>query len=403
MASVKLYRDKNGVVKSIQIRVFRGKDETGKHLSPYQKSVSVPAGTSERQLEKLVQRETVLFEEACKSGQMDCSKILFRDFAKQAMETKAVSGVAKSTLSHYQNMLDNRILPRFGYMKVRDISGIMLDRFYREMITTGQNKKTGKPLSPKTVLEYHRLLSTIFALARKQHIILHNPAEDATPPTSARTIPNYFQPEQLAKIRDAFDKEPIRWKLMGNLLMLYGDRRSEFAGIRCSDIDFNRHILTLRGSVLYNPQQGVYAKDTLKNGKSRELLMTDEIEKLMREYLIWRAEEKEKWGGSWVESGYLFTDTYGKMMNPDTITQYLDRMSKRLQKDDPTFPHLNPHAFRHTVVSNLLANGVDVVSVASLVGDDPATITAHYAHIITDRTRRAVITMENIVRGQECG
>ena len=288
-------------------------------------------------------------------------------------------------------------------MKVRDINGTMLDRFYRDMVTTGQNKVTGKPLSPKTVLEYHRLLSTIFALAKKQHIISHNPAEDATPPKSARTLPNYYQPEQLARIRDAFDKEPIRWKLMGNLLMFYGDRRSEFAGIRCSDIDFNRHILTLRGSVLYNSRQGVYAKDTLKNGKSRELLMTDAVERLMREYLAWRAEEKEKWGNVWTESGYLFTDTHGGMMNPDTITQYLHRMTKRLQKDDPTFPHLNPHAFRHTVVSNLLANGVDVVSVANLVGDDPATITTHYAHIISDRTRRAVQTMETIVMGQACG
>lgn len=44
----------------------------------------------------------------------------------------------------------------------------------------------------------------------------------------------------------------------------------------------------------------------------------------------------------WQESGYLFTNEYGGPMNPDNITQYLNRMGDRLQKENPNFPHLNP-------------------------------------------------------------
>ena len=40
---------------------------------------------------------------------------------------------------------------------------------------------------------------------------------------------------------------------------------------------------------------------------------------------------------------------------------------------------------------------MDVVSVAAYVGDDPATITAYYAHIINEGTRRAAATMSDLV------
>ena len=52
-------------------------------------------------------------------------------------------------------------------------------------------------------------------------------------------------------------------------------------------------------------------------------------------------------------------------MNPDNITPYLNRMGDRLQRENPNFPHLNPHAFRHAVASILVANGTDIVTTAA--------------------------------------
>ena len=173
--------------------------------------------------------------------------MLFRDFAKQVLETKRVAGKEESTLARYQDMLDERILPYFGHRKVRDINGALLNRFYQELSKPGQNKKNGGTLSAKTILEYHRLLSTIFAEAKKLRIISANPAEDATPPKTPRKTPNYFQPEDLALIQQAFDEAPIKWRTLGYLFMNYGDRRSEFAGIKRQNIDFKRHQILLSG------------------------------------------------------------------------------------------------------------------------------------------------------------
>lgn len=47
-------------------------------------------------------------------------------------------------------------------------------------------------------------------------------------------------------------------------------------------------------------------------------------------------------------------------------------------------PHVNPHAFRHTVASVLIANHTDVVTVARHLGHSSATTTAYYAHLIEE-------------------
>lgn len=277
MASTKRYYNKKGELVSIQIRVYRGEDENGKTLKPYQKSVKVPKGSTERQVQKLIQEQSVLFERECREGLASDDSVLFRDFAREVMELKRVEGIELSTLDRYQDILDNRLIPYFGHMKMRDVSGSLLNRFYREMLQPGQNKKTGGSLSRKTVLEFHRLLSTIFAQAKKLHIISRNPAEDATPPKAPKATPTYYQPAELAKIKVAFDVESPKWRTLGYLCMVYGDRRSEFAGIKRSCIDFNTHTILLLGTVLYHPRRGAYEKPYPKNEKGRLLPMSPEV------------------------------------------------------------------------------------------------------------------------------
>lgn len=400
MASTKRYINKRGEVVSIQIRVFRGEDEYGKTLKPYQKSVKVPKGATERQIQKLEQTEAVLFEKECAEGLASDSSILFRDFAQAAMEVKRVGGKEESTLVHYQDMLESRIFPYFGHMQVRKIKAVHLNQFYATLSEPGQNRKTGGGLSAKTILEYHRLLSTIFAEAKKQQIIAKNPAEDSTPPKVSRKTPNYFQPEELAVIRQAFDEEPIKWKTLGYMFMFYGDRRSEFVAIRQQNIDLKHHQILLSGGILYHTRTGTYEKDGLKNGKARYLPLTPAIEVMLKEYLAWLDEEKEKWGDQWIETDYIFCGEHGGLMNPDTITQHFSRLSKKKQRQNPDFPHINPHAFRHTVASLLLNQGVDIISVADFVGDDPQTITKFYAHLVNEGKSRAANAMENFLLGE---
>uniref|UniRef100_UPI003FF09DFB tyrosine-type recombinase/integrase n=1 Tax=Gemmiger formicilis TaxID=745368 RepID=UPI003FF09DFB len=184
-----------------------------------------------------------------------------------------------------------------------------------------------------------------------------------------------------------------------HVLMLYGIRRGECAGIKLSAVDLRGKTITICSCVMYDPKNGVYEKPYLKKRKPRQLPITPQMDEILRRYLKWRGEQPEWYGDLWQESGYLFTNEYGGPMNPDNITQYLNRMGDRLQKENPNFPHLNPHAFRHAVTSILVANGTDIVTTAAFIGDKPATVSERYAHIIDSAKIRAGDTLSSVIFG----
>lgn len=101
--------------------------------------------------------------------------------------------------------------------------------------------------------------------------------------------------------------------------MVYGDHRSEFAGIKRSCVDFNTHTILLLGTVLYHPRRGAYEKPYPKNEKGRLLPMSSEVEALLKEYLAWLDVEKEKWGDQWIDTDYIFCGERGGIINPDNL------------------------------------------------------------------------------------
>ena len=67
-------------------------------------------------------------------------------------------------------------------------------------------------------------------------------------------------------------------------------------------------------------------------------------------------------------------------MNPDTISAWVSAFSVRRG-----LPHINPHAFRHTVASVLINNGQDIVTVSRRLGHSRTSTTLDiYSHLIAE-------------------
>ena len=64
---------------------------------------------------------------------------------------------------------------------------------------------------------------------------------------------------------------------------------------------------------------------------------------------------------------------------------------KKIVSAREDLPHsLHAHSLRHSFVSLLIANGLDVVSVAALAGDTIEIISKHYAHSFAERRAAAM-------------
>jgi len=230
MANIRKRTGKNGDI-SYQIRVFKGKDpNTGKNLKDYVKTWSPPENMSESKADKEAQKVAALFEQECRDGIVADNKQSLTKYAEYVIGLKERSGVKRRTVELYTSMM-NRINPHLGHMKIGEIRPQHLNRFYEILSGEGQHLRSGGKLSSKSILEYHRLLSTIFTTAEKEMLIPFNPASRATPPKQEKKAVNYFQLEDIIKIRECLQLEPLKWQVMINLLIVTGCRRGEVMGL----------------------------------------------------------------------------------------------------------------------------------------------------------------------------
>lgn len=272
-----------------------------------------------------------------------------------------------------------------------------------------------EPLSAKTVVEHHRLISAILAQAEKEMLIQYNPASKATPPKVEKSHPNYFQPEEVAAIRDALENVPMSRKVMVHLLLITGIRRGELAGLRWSCIDWERSQIHICHSILYKKDVGMYTSSPKTDESDRFIKLPAETIQLLREYRKEWLAARSTYGTMWnayidlpnedsirnaahnsentathsAINDYLFyqenSDKVGYPIHPDSITGWCADFSEKYG-----LPHINPHAFRHTMASILYFNGMDTISISSRLGHaKPSTTSDLYSHIIKQADERS--------------
>lgn len=377
MANIQERRDKSGKLISYSIRVHRGRSADGKQLKPWTATFEVSPTWTEKSARKKAEAFAATFEKECRDGVTSDSRQKFGPYCDYVLDMKEQRGVKHSTIVRYRELTE-RIYPTIGYIKLKDLRADHLNSFYTELAKSGQNKRTGAGLSAKTILEHHRLISTVLDQAEKAGLIPFNVAAKATLPNVSKREVNYFQPEQVAAIRDALEMEPLKWKMLTHLFLITGARRGELLGLKWDKVDFAGNKVYISNNILYTPDRGIY-EDTPKTDTSkRYVTLPTETMQLLKQYKTWQAAERLRLGEYYQDHGFVFSQDNGGPMHPDSVTDWMNKFSKR-----HGLPHINPHAFRHTMASMLYFNGVDSVSISKRLGHAQVSTTANiYAHVM---------------------
>lgn len=249
-----------------------------------------------------------------------------------------------------------------------------------------------EPLSNKTIKEYHRFIRVVLAQAEREMIVPYNAASKATPPKVVRKEVNYFQPDEIAAIWGALESEPLKWRMITHLLIVTDCRRGEITGLKWEKIDWENRRIKVDTNLLYSKERGLY-EDTTKTGNVRYIPLAVETLHLLHKF---RAEQNRLRlinGDRWQDTGFVFTQDNGLPMHPGSIGSWLNKFSTR-----HGLPHINPHAFRHTAASVLIANGIDVVTVAKMLGHSQVSTTDNiYAHIIEEERTKASECLADVI------
>lgn len=374
-----------------QIRVSCGMDSQGKQVVKTCTWKPAP-GMTAKQTEKELQRQIVAFEKKIQQGYAAENRMTFEKYAAYVMQLKETKGKKHRTLDRYAAMLQ-RINPAIGYMKIEDIRPGHLNDFYAQLAKPGQNLKTGGQLSNKTILEHHRLISTILAQAEKEMLIPYNPASRAEPPQPQKKEVTYFQPDEIIAIRDALESEPIKWRTITHLLLITGCRRGEIMGLKWAKIDFQNNQIRIDNNLQYTPARGLYEESPKTAASIRNIKLPAETMALLAKYKTWQTEQRLASGDRWIDTGFVFAQENGTPMHPDSLTDWLGKFSKR-----HGLPHINPHAFRHTMASILYFNGMDSITISKRLGHAKVSTTADiYAHIIQEADERAAECIGDVI------
>ena len=301
---------------------------------------------------------------------------------------KERNGLKVKTAVRYRDML-RRINAEIGPVKLQDLRPDHLNRFYAKLAEPGQNQRTGGGLSPKTILEHHRVISTILAQAVKEQLILFNTAERATPPKMPKHEMDAFEVEEVRGILEALETEPLKWQVCVQLLIATGARRGEVMGLRWEHVDWVENKLYLCENRVYTPQSGVIST-TLKTGENRYVSVSPSVMALLKR---WRAEQAAAFMKLGITpSGYVLTAENGGPMHPDSPTDWLSKFSKR-----HGLPPIHPHKFRHTQASLLIAQGVDILTVSKRLGHAKVSTTLDiYSHVLAKSDEKASDTLDRL-------
>lgn len=382
------YTKRNGYY---ELRVSDGKDLNGKMIIRY-RSFRPPEGITQNQLNLMLEEQLEQFERDVKKENSINGYSTFKETAEFWMETYGKSRLAPKSFERYEQLLTRIYKSQIGEMKIKDIEPLTLNRFYRELGKPGTNKLTGKTLSPKTIREHHNVISRILEAAWKWGAVKENVARRADPPVVKHKEIDCLNEDEIADVLRCLEEEPIQYRTMITMLIIYGCRRGELCGLEWKDIDFKNHVVHIRRSSQYVNNQ-IITKDPKTEKSKREVSMDGYSANLMLEYKKWQNEQRLEAGDLWTETDRLFTKADGTPIHPDTIGDWWDKFQKR-----HGFTHHTLHSLRHTSASILIANDTDVATVAGRLGHANATTTLKiYTHQFKTKDASAAAMMGGLV------
>lgn len=392
MPSTRKMTTKSGKV-FYEISVSRGRGKSRLTRRWY-----APEGWSKKAIERELAAVSAEFERQCDAGEvisraeqrekasqeaMEAAKILtLRQYGERVFMPAKTVTLSENARENYQSNLDKKIYPALGDLKMPEITPAQISALLLDFQAQGK--------AHATVMKLYTILHSLFKMAYLGDMIERNPMDKVECPKPRKdevkmSEPSAYTAEEVRKLLNVLETEPLKWRALVRLLIDTGIRRGECCALKWQNVDLKTGEIRIAGNLCYTTAKGVYL-DTPKSGRERIVYVGADTIALLRKL---RAEQASK-----AVSAYVFTrESDPEPMHPQSPTRYLRNLSARCG-----LPDLHPHKLRHTFASIAITNGADVASVSEALGHSDKAVTLRmYTHANAESVKRAAeITREAI-------
>jgi integrase len=215
-----------------------------------------------------------------------------------------------------------------------------------------------------------------------------NVASLVSPPRVVSTEIGIVRADHLAGLLKRLRGEPIY--PIASLALASGMRRGELLALRWQDVDFDRALLRVEQS-LETTKAGLRFKAPKTRHGRRTITLPATIVADLR--TRWREQQEQRLAlglGKAPGEALVFSTWEGRPLDPRGVTKAWARAMALLGSAKVTL-----HSLRHTHASQLIAAGVDVLTVSRRLGHGSPTITLGvYGHLFSNSDDRAASIIE---------
>ena len=220
--------------------------------------------------------------------------------------------------------------------------------------------------------------------AERWGMVSRNVASLVSPPPVTQYVPKVLTVAQARRLLDVAKSEPLEafyW------LGMQGMRSGEICALRWRDADLQSQRLEVRGTIFWDKQGWHVQEPKTKQSRRTVELASPTVDALKRRQKS-QLEEQMRAGPKWRHDDFVFTDDVGNPLRQTFVLRYRFRPLLERAGFPPQFQTVRVHDLRHSLVSILLASGVDVATITRIVGhSSPAVTTAIYSHMLPGADR----------------
>jgi len=294
-------------------------------------------------------------------------RLTVAEYLKQWLEGKRA--LRPSTLKSYQDHLRLYLVPHLGHLRLKDLSAAHVDQMITS-IASGSHRA----LTATTIHHIHATLRTALNAAVRRRLLAYNPALQVELPVVDREPVTVWTHEQLAHFLTSAHGD--RLQVLYYLVALTGLRRGEVLGLRWSDVDLDRKLVSVRQQVVQVSGHLYIGPPKTRAGR-RVVPLDQATAHALLAHRTAQEQERVAWGDSRLDSGLVFTREDGSALSPDYVTRYFRTLSRRAG-----LPEIRFHDLRHTSASIALTAGVAMKVVSERLGHSTTGITADlYTHV----------------------
>lgn len=281
------------------------------------------------------------------------------------------------TRHHYRTLLEEKILPTFDDVALKDMTADLIDDWYARL---GDKAPTARSHA-------YGLVRTILGDAVQRRLIEYNPCHIRGAGNSKRV--KEIEPATLAQLEALVNAMPERYKLMVLLAAWCGLRFGELTELRRKDVDLTDRVVKVRRAVVR--VDGEFIVGTPKSDAGiRTVNIPPHLLPAVQDHLSSHVGEGR--------DGLLFPAAGDptKHLAPATLYRVFYKARDAAGRSDLRF-----HDLRHTGAVLAASTGATLAELMARLGHSTAGAAMRYQHAAQDRDRVIAERLSALVTGQQ--